>query len=116
MVVRKNEYFPNLDSLRFVSFLLVFISHCFSFLGYQPSNHLVSKCIYYLTLNGDLGVHFFFVLSGFLITIKLLDEKNESGSIDLFEFYKKRISILVKYAMVRQEACSWSVVIYSERH
>ena len=91
MVIRKNEYFPNLDSLRFVSFLLVFISHCFSFLGYQPSNHLVSKCIYYLTLNGDLGVHFFFVLSGFLITIKLLDEKNESGSIDLFEFYKKRI-------------------------
>jgi peptidoglycan/LPS O-acetylase OafA/YrhL len=52
---------------------------------------MLGKVIYYLFYNGDLGVHFFFVLSGFLIAIKLIDEKDETACVNLGHFYKKRI-------------------------
>lgn len=41
--------------------------------------------------NGDLGVSFFFVLSGFLITYLLLEEKEQTGKIDIKNFYLRRI-------------------------
>lgn len=41
--------------------------------------------------NGDLGVSFFFVLSGFLITYLLLEEKENTGKIDVKNFYIRRI-------------------------
>ena len=40
---------------------------------------------------GVLGVNFFFVLSGFLITYLLLKEKNESGTFSILKFYGRRI-------------------------
>jgi len=39
---------------------------------------------------GGIGVSFFFVLSGFLITYLLLQEKTANNRIDLFKFYKRR--------------------------
>ncbi len=41
--------------------------------------------------NGDLGVSFFFVLSGFLITYLLLEEKENTGQIDIRNFYIRRV-------------------------
>jgi peptidoglycan/LPS O-acetylase OafA/YrhL len=43
------------------------------------------------TKRGGLGVIFFFVLSGFLITYILLHEKQEKKYIDLKKFYARRI-------------------------
>lgn len=40
---------------------------------------------------GGLGVYFFFVLSGFLITYLLLAEKEKFGSISIKQFYIRRI-------------------------
>lgn len=40
---------------------------------------------------GGLGVVFFFVLSGFLITYLLLEEKQKSGTISVRKFYARRI-------------------------
>lgn len=40
---------------------------------------------------GGLGVVFFFVLSGFLITYLLLKEKENSGTISVIKFYSRRI-------------------------
>ena len=91
MILEKQKYFPYVDALRFISFIMVFVSHCFSFLGYVPSTKIGQSIVYYFFYNGDLGVHFFFVLSGFLIAIKLIDEKEETLGIDLFQFYKKRV-------------------------
>lgn len=40
---------------------------------------------------GGIGVVFFFVLSGFLITYLLLEEKEKTGSISIKKFYSRRI-------------------------
>lgn len=40
---------------------------------------------------GVLGVNFFFVLSGFLITYLLMKEKNEIGTFSVLKFYGRRI-------------------------
>lgn len=41
--------------------------------------------------NGSLGVNFFFVLSGFLITYLLIEEKKFNGQIDIVRFWIRRI-------------------------
>lgn len=41
--------------------------------------------------NGNLGVNFFFVLSGYLITTLLLAEKELTGRIDIAHFYLRRV-------------------------
>ncbi len=88
---KKTVYFKNLDGLRFFAFLAVFISHATLFLGYSnlsPAFYSIKK---YILVNGDVGVSFFFVLSGFLITYLLLKEKDGYGKISLKNFYIRRI-------------------------
>lgn len=85
------KYFPNLDSLRFFAFFAVFISHAALFLGYENQTKIFTTLKTYILANGDVGVSFFFVLSGFLITFILLQEKNKNRNISLKKFYIKRI-------------------------
>ena len=75
-------FFPHLDGLRFIAFLTVFISHIAVFIFPGKIQFLAQ---------GDLGVSFFFVLSGFLITYLLLCEKDSTGRIHLSFFYLRRI-------------------------
>ena len=87
-------YFHTFDSLRFLSFLLVFLHH-----SPVPSN----SWLHYFSTEGGIGVSFFFVLSGFLITYILLLEKiNHQGKIPLKKFFKRRILRIwpLYYAMV----------------
>jgi peptidoglycan/LPS O-acetylase OafA/YrhL len=70
----KLGYRPELDGLRGISILLVYIHHL-----YHP-----------LMPAGFLGVDIFFVLSGFLITSLLVEEWNRKGSISLKDFYIRR--------------------------
>lgn len=85
-------FFPNLDGLRFFSFLLVFFSHSFN-----VDNIAIKKTIWYnfikvkLFSDGDIGVSFFFVLSGFLITYLLLVENELSQNINVIKFYIRRV-------------------------
>jgi len=84
-------YFENLDSLRFLAFFVVFVSHAALFLGFTSNSSLYQSIKYNILVNGDLGVTFFFVLSGFLITFLLLKEREVSGGISLKKFYLRRI-------------------------
>ncbi len=74
---------PSLDGLRAVSIILVLIGHAAmaydapAILG--PFRHL-----------GYLGVRFFFIISGFLITTLLIKERNSTGTISLKGFYYRR--------------------------
>lgn len=72
---------PSLDGLRAISITLVLLSHLVQ-LGHIPQTVLGSY--------GKLGVHVFFVLSGFLITSLLLQEHQRTGTISLPNFYLRR--------------------------
>ena len=65
-------YRPALDGVRAIAIAGVIAYHVL------PSN------------GGYLGVHLFFVLSGFLITTLLLEERDRTGTISLRRFYARR--------------------------
>jgi len=84
-------FFPNLDALRFFSFLIVFMTHCFAIDDENIRQQTWYKLIKMrLFGGGDIGVGFFFVLSGFLITYLLLKEKETTGGINVRKFYFRR--------------------------
>jgi peptidoglycan/LPS O-acetylase OafA/YrhL len=84
-------FFPNLDGLRFIAFLAVFITHTMGCLDYGNKNKAYHFIRDRFLMNGDLGVNLFFVLSGFLITFLLLKEKELNGKINVPHFYVRRI-------------------------
>jgi peptidoglycan/LPS O-acetylase OafA/YrhL len=82
-------YFPNLNGLRFFAALFVIINHIEDtkrYAGYDNYKHIP-----FFSATGDLSVTLFFVLSGFLITYLLLEEKQNTGDISVKKFYSKRI-------------------------
>lgn len=85
-----NIYFSGLNGLRFFAALAVVITHIELIKGQMYFKNLwdTNKLIFEL---GGLGVVFFFVLSGFLITYLLLEEKKVSGTISVKKFYLRRI-------------------------
>ena len=84
-------YFDNLDALRFFAWLSVFFQHSFGTTSPVVAAHPVYRAVIYVSKLGDLGVNFFFVLSGFLITYLLLDEEARTGNIGVIRFYVRRV-------------------------
>lgn len=85
-------YFENLDGWRFLCFLSVFFFHSFhtefQYIKDNPTYTFVKKDVFG---NGNLGVNFFFVLSGFLITYLIILELKKYNKIDVVAFWKRRI-------------------------
>jgi peptidoglycan/LPS O-acetylase OafA/YrhL len=82
-------YFPGLNGLRFVAALAVIITHV-ELLKFQTGLHHNWKNPLIFNLGG-LGVYFFFVLSGFLISYLLMAEKTKTGTVSVRKFYVRRI-------------------------
>ncbi len=105
-------YFPELDGLRFIAFLLVFGFHggfpwlaevvslltlplfmIAQLLGPSAMGHVadigpaVGRAV---RNNGWVGVQLFFILSGYLITTLLLREEARFGRVDLKAFWVRR--------------------------
>lgn len=84
-----NTYFKHLYGARFIAALVVLIAHVellkhdFGIVSWHE-NPLVGEL-------AQLAVTFFFVLSGFLITFHLLKEQQETGTIQLWRFFKRRV-------------------------
>lgn len=76
---------PSLDGLRAVSIGLVFLGHLFTTTNY-PNNRVTAS----LAQFSHFGVQVFFVISGFLITSLLLEERRSKGKVDLRAFYLRR--------------------------
>lgn len=91
-IVGEKIYFENLDGLRFFCFLSVFLFHSLEtdkdYIKLNPVYRFFKESIF---ANGFLGVNFFFVLSGFLITYLLIKEKQRVGSIHIGHFWMRRI-------------------------
>lgn len=90
--MKKKVYFENLDALRFLCFLSVFLFHSFA----SDHEDITSNSVYRFVKvdlfgNGNLGVNFFFVLSGFLITYLLITEKRMNEQLSLTKFWIRRI-------------------------
>lgn len=82
-------YFPGLHGLRFFAALAVVVGHVELLKSYHGYPNLADNLAVYEL--GRIAVTFFFVLSGFLITFLLLEEKRESGTISIGKFYIRRI-------------------------
>ena len=86
-------YFPSFNGIRFIAATSVILHHIEQFkthFGYTDTfiNMHEHPVIYQA---GRLGVALFFVLSGFLITHLLLTEKQAAGTINVRNFYVRRI-------------------------
>src|SRR5580698_123691 len=68
---------PSLDGLRAMSILFVIVGHLW---GRTAASAMLA----------GLGVHVFFVLSGYLITKLLQQERERYGRINLVAFYRRR--------------------------
>ena len=88
-------YRPELDSLRFFAFLMVFFYHA---LVFEPNSflarhipHLIFVWVVAVCNSGAFGVDVFFTLSAYLITELLLREKDVTGRVHVNAFYARRI-------------------------
>ena len=88
--MRPLRYFEHLDTLRFFAFFSVFVLHVTFFGTYYNGEPWFVFIKDSLVQNGDLGVNFFFTLSGFLITNLLLQEREDTGKINILKFYARR--------------------------
>lgn len=89
---KQRIFFPNLDGLRFYSYAAVFFFHVWLLYFHRYSiEGVTADIVAFLFKNGELGVNFFFVLSGFLITYLLIEEKKLTGRIHVVNFYIRRI-------------------------
>jgi peptidoglycan/LPS O-acetylase OafA/YrhL len=91
-------YVPALDGIRGIAILLVVGEHAFN-----------------VPQSGFLGVDLFFVLSGFLITTLLLDERTETGKVSLRSFYERRARRLLP-ALLMMLAVYAAVEFVQGRH
>lgn len=93
---------PSLDGARAVSIALVIACHG-SFNGSSP---LAWGFDY-----GNLGVRIFFVISGFLITKLLLDERQRVGRISIARFYLRRAFRILPAAYVYIATIGWLMAL-----
>lgn len=86
-------YFQNLDACRAIAALAVFLVHFSNeIIGLFPTirEETAFKAYYLFAGKGGLGVNFFFVLSGFLITFLIYNERKNYGYFHLGKFLVRR--------------------------
>jgi peptidoglycan/LPS O-acetylase OafA/YrhL len=92
--MKKIRYYENLDGLRGIAALMVVICHFFlmpSVIGYVHTD-LYGK----ITKFGQHGVSLFFVLSGFVITRILINNRNENNYFRQF-YWRRALRIFPLY-------------------
>ena len=87
---KSKYYFPNLDASRFWAFIPVYLTHCF----YSTNSTIINSNFYVFVQHhlklGLLGLDYFFVLSGFLITWIIIEEQKQTKKFSLKNFYVRR--------------------------
>ena len=83
-------YFPLLDATRFIAFIPVFLTHCFISSNSAIENANWFKQITHFLDVGLLGLDYFFVLSSFLITRLIIDERQQFKTFSFKLFFIRR--------------------------
>ena len=84
------KYFKGLDTLRAVAALVVIWGHIELLKRRENLPNLLDQDGFGVP-SGHIAVILFFVLSGFLITYLLINEKENTGSISFKKFYMRRV-------------------------
>lgn len=84
-----NERLPSLDGWRALSILMVLAAHSTETHRFPDTWGGVIG-FFRILFDGNLGVRFFFVISGFLITYLLIQEHERTGKVSLRNFYIRR--------------------------
>jgi peptidoglycan/LPS O-acetylase OafA/YrhL len=92
-MTKKSFYFENLDSLRAIAAISVVLFHCSNWIDHPDNLYYIAliNIISFQGQGGALGVEFFFILSGFLITYLMYKEEQDNKAIDIPFFYFRRI-------------------------
>lgn len=85
---KNNIYFPSLNGWRALAAFLVILTHVERYKQIRSKHFLIGAS--FNSFLGGLSVSFFFVLSGFLISYLLLQEKETTGKIKIKNFLWKR--------------------------
>lgn len=87
-----SSYIYSLDLWRFLAVGYVWLSHGYNAWLSWTNNGAreINKSYYTFFQNGGFGVEIFFVLSGFLITYLMLQEKKKWGKINIKHFFIRR--------------------------
>lgn len=91
---KKKLFFSGLNELRAIAALSVLIHHVEIYKHRLNIYSLFDFGLYsksFISRLGKNGVFLFFVLSGFLITYLLIEEKNRIGKISVSKFYGRRV-------------------------
>ena len=85
--------FPNLDALRAIAAIAVLLDHVVVQMDLPESDpsFYFGQLLSFGGHGGRLGVLFFFVLSGFLITYRMHEEKRRNGRLHIGHFYMRRL-------------------------
>ena len=83
--MKPSSKLPSLDGWRAVSIALVLGSH-----SPRVANFPQSLAPIFKWFDGDLGVRFFFIISGFLISWLMISESDKTGGVSLRHFYARR--------------------------
>lgn len=86
----KQLYFPLLDTTRFIAFIPVFLTHCFITSNKALENENWFKTLTHFLDVGLLGLDYFFVLSSFLITRLIIEERMYFKSFSFKLFFVRR--------------------------
>lgn len=82
--------YPAFDIFRGIGILFVIVGH-------TPYPHPVIDALRPL---GALGVHMFFAFSGFLITSRLVEEFEQTGKVEMGQFYRRRARRILPPALI----------------
>jgi peptidoglycan/LPS O-acetylase OafA/YrhL len=80
---------PSVDGWRAVSIMMVLAAHAGETSPFL-NTPTMAACFPLIFDGGNLGVRFFFVISGFLITYLLIREQERDGNVSLKNFYIRR--------------------------
>lgn len=84
------KYFENLDASRFFAFIIVFLAHTFVTSSPEIKSSNIFQFVYGWGKIGMLGLEYFFVLSSFLISWIILEEKEKTNSFNIKNFLIRR--------------------------